>query len=163
MGEGQRERERERIPSRLPIVSTEPDAGLKPKKSWDQDWATQAPQNLFLCNLYTQHGAQIHDPEIKSCMLYRLSQPGVPTSLDFLNVDYLNCRISLCILFYFQHFIYGGARVAQSVKRATLDFSSGHNLTVMRLSPISGPALVEACFRFSLSTPLLLVFSLKYF
>ena len=29
MGEGQRERERERIPSRLQAVGTEPDAGLE--------------------------------------------------------------------------------------------------------------------------------------
>ena len=31
--------------------------------------------------------------------------------------------------------------MAQPVKRLTLDFSSGHDLTVMRLSPMSGCAL----------------------
>ena len=31
-----------------------------------------------------------------------------------------------------------GAWVAQSVKQPTLDFSSGHDLTVVRLSPVSG-------------------------
>ena len=30
---------------------------------------------LFLSNLYTQRGAWTHDPKIKSCMLYQLSQP----------------------------------------------------------------------------------------
>ena len=32
-----------------------------------------------------------------------------------------------------------GTWVAQSVKRPTLDFSSGHDLTVMRLSPCQAP------------------------
>ena len=32
----------------------------------------------LLSNLYTQHGAQIHDPEIKSRMFFQLSQPGTP-------------------------------------------------------------------------------------
>ena len=31
---------------------------------------------VFLSKLYTQHGASTHDPEIKSQMLYQLSQPG---------------------------------------------------------------------------------------
>ena len=34
-----------------------------------------------------------------------------------------------------------GACVAQLVKRLTLDFGSGHNLTVMRSSPMLGSAL----------------------
>ena len=34
-------------------------------------------------NLYTQHGARIHDPEIKSHMLFWLSQPGTPLSSIF--------------------------------------------------------------------------------
>ena len=33
---------------------------------------------LFLSNLYTQHGARTHNLEIKSHMLYWLSQPGAP-------------------------------------------------------------------------------------
>ena len=32
MGEGQREREQEKIPSRLSDISAEPDAGLEPAK-----------------------------------------------------------------------------------------------------------------------------------
>ena len=34
-----------------------------------------------------------------------------------------------------------GIRVAQSVKNLTLDFSSGHDLRVVRWSPMSGSAL----------------------
>ena len=33
---------------------------------------------LFLSNLYTQHGAQTYNPEIKSRMLDQLSQSGTP-------------------------------------------------------------------------------------
>lgn len=33
-----------------------------------------------LSNLYIQHGAPTHDPEIKSCMLYQLSQRGTHIS-----------------------------------------------------------------------------------
>lgn len=33
---------------------------------------------VYLNNLHTQHGAQTHDPEIKSHALLQLSQPGVP-------------------------------------------------------------------------------------
>ena len=33
---------------------------------------------FFNNNLYTQHGARTHNPEIKSCMLFHLSQPGAP-------------------------------------------------------------------------------------
>ena len=36
-----------------------------------------------------------------------------------------------------------GTWVAQSVKHPTLDFCSGHDLTLVRLSPSSGPALTE--------------------
>ena len=35
---------------------------------------------LFLNHLYTQHGARTHDPEIKSHVLHRPSQPGTPCS-----------------------------------------------------------------------------------
>ena len=37
MEEGQREREREKIPSELHAASAEPDAGLELKKPWDHD------------------------------------------------------------------------------------------------------------------------------
>ena len=33
---------------------------------------------LFLSNLYNQHGAWTYNPEVKSHMLYWLSQPGAP-------------------------------------------------------------------------------------
>ena len=50
-----------------------------------------------------------------------------------------------------------GAWVAQLVKHGTLDFHSGHNLTVVTLSPTS-PGFLHAehgaCFRFSLSLSL---------
>ena len=34
--------------------------------------------SLFFCNLHPQGGAWTHNPEIKNCMLFRLSQPGAP-------------------------------------------------------------------------------------
>ena len=49
------------------------------------NWATQMPyfsfsfqKILFLSNLYTQRGAQTHNPKIKHHMLHQLSRPGVP-------------------------------------------------------------------------------------
>ena len=49
-----RGRERGRIPSRLSVVSAEPDVGLKLMKLWDHEvsqglpkWATQAPQAVL--------------------------------------------------------------------------------------------------------------------
>ena len=33
---------------------------------------------IFLSDLYTPCGVQTHDPKIKSCTLFRLSQPGAP-------------------------------------------------------------------------------------
>ena len=42
------------------------------------DWVTQPP--LILSNLYTHHGAQTHNPKIKSCMFFRISHPGTPGS-----------------------------------------------------------------------------------
>lgn len=33
---------------------------------------------ILLCKLYPKHGAWTHDPEVKSCMHYWLSQLGVP-------------------------------------------------------------------------------------
>lgn len=35
---------------------------------------------FFFSNLYTQHGTQTQDPKIKSCMVFRLSQPGAVKS-----------------------------------------------------------------------------------
>ena len=71
--------------SRLQAVSTEPDAGLeftdheimtRAEVGRSTDWATQVPQFFFLSNLYTQHGAWTHNPEIESNMFYWLSQAG---------------------------------------------------------------------------------------
>ena len=40
-----------------------------------------ANHNHFsLSKFYVQHGAQTHDPAIKSCMLYQLSQSSIPSS-----------------------------------------------------------------------------------
>ena len=33
---------------------------------------------LFLSNLYTQYRAQTHNPEIESCTLHQLIEPGTP-------------------------------------------------------------------------------------
>ena len=38
---------------------------------------------FFFSNLYARRGAQTHDPEIKSSMLFRLSQPGAPFNNSF--------------------------------------------------------------------------------
>ena len=38
---------------------------------------------LFLSNLYTQHGAPTHNPEIKGCSLQWLSQLGTPEIFQY--------------------------------------------------------------------------------
>lgn len=50
-------------------------------------WATDFKVNslsfffkVYLRNLYAQRGAWMHEPEIKSLMLLKLSQPGAPKS-----------------------------------------------------------------------------------
>ena len=40
---------------------------------------------IYLSNLYTQHGAQTHNPEMKTCTLHRLSQPGRPCVAGLFN------------------------------------------------------------------------------
>ena len=62
-GQGQRETERERIPSRVLAISTEPNSGLDPRNVESMTWA-----------------------EIKSLTLNRLSHPGAPVNC-FLNLD----------------------------------------------------------------------------
>lgn len=65
-------------------------------------------------NLYTQSGAQIHDPGIKNQMLYQLSQTGTPEIYIILKlrlIDYLTNinmnkshkkqLVKIAILFYF--------------------------------------------------------------
>ena len=47
---------------------------------------------FFLSRCHTQRGAWAHDPEIKSHMLYRLSQPGAPA------IQYYQPRSPCCML-----------------------------------------------------------------
>ena len=59
-----------------------------------------------------------------------------------------------------------GAWVAQSVEHLTLDFGSGHDLRVVRSSPLSGSMLgVESAwdslFSFSFATPSVCMYSLS--
>ena len=60
MGEGQREKERQRIPSRFCAVSTEPDVGLEPTNHEITTWI-----------------------ETKSWTLNQLSHPGTPRHIFF--------------------------------------------------------------------------------
>ena len=48
----------------------------------------------------------------------------------------------------------GGTWVAQSVKHPTLDFSSGHDLMVVRSSPASGSALTTQSLLGVVSLPI---------
>ena len=43
---------------------------------------------LYLSNLYTQHGARTHYPEIERCVLRWLSQPGAPGLFNFLLLSF---------------------------------------------------------------------------
>lgn len=43
-------------------------------------------KKIFLSNLYIQHGAQIYNPRIKSCMLSWLSHPGAPIVLKSIKI-----------------------------------------------------------------------------
>ena len=50
---------------------------------------------LFIfSNLYTQCRAGTHDPGIKSCMLYGLSQSGTPKFLSFTSLIDVKCLSS---------------------------------------------------------------------
>ena len=50
-------------------------------------WRGQEERTFFfrfyLSNLYTQHGAPPHYPEIKGLTLFQLSQPGTPRGMTF--------------------------------------------------------------------------------
>ena len=48
------------------------------KKFSDQNFLDKLLLFVYLRNLYLQGGAQTHDPEIRSLMLFLLSQPGAP-------------------------------------------------------------------------------------
>ena len=73
-----------RIPSRpcwahrqgfcLTILKLRPEP--KPSLMLNQLSHIGTPKIFFLSNLYTQHGAQTHNPEIESCAPYWLSHPG---------------------------------------------------------------------------------------
>lgn len=45
--------------------------------------AIRLVKNIYFSKLYTQCGAPIHDPQIKSRVLFRLGQPGAPIRLIF--------------------------------------------------------------------------------
>ena len=68
--EGQKERERERIPNRLYTVSPEPDVGLEPT-NWE----------IMTC------------AEIKSQTLNQLSHPGAPKTKNYFKTL---CSVSCC-------------------------------------------------------------------
>ena len=70
---------------------------------------------LFLSNFSTKREARTYNPEIKSHTLHQLSQPEAAIFSFKVN--------------------HRGAWVAQSVKHLSLDFSSGHDLTVRGIKP----------------------------
>ncbi|CAD7686784.1 unnamed protein product [Nyctereutes procyonoides] len=53
---------------------------------------------VFLSNLYIQHKARTHNPEIKSCMLYQMNQPGAPHYIHFMIILGICYFILLIIL-----------------------------------------------------------------
>ena len=56
------------------------------------------------CKVYTQHGAWTHDPEMKSCMLYGLSQPGAPGDSLFTQMEQIRPTLLCCLfIFSYQH------------------------------------------------------------
>ena len=64
---------------------------------------------LFKVRLHTQHGARAHDPEIKSRMLYRPSQPGAPIRYYLLKPIIRIFLVFLGVLFWCQDPIKGTA------------------------------------------------------
>ena len=93
--EGQREGDTElEAGSRLHVVSTEPNMGLKLTNyeimSWAEighltDWVTQAPRHFsffFLSRLHTQCEAWTHDPEIKSRTLHWANEEPLTIQLQ---------------------------------------------------------------------------------
>lgn len=65
---------------------------------------------FFLSKLYTQCGAWTHDPEIKNCMLYQLSQPSALHWFIYLNylklvVFYLQTTLDKDSLYTLIHFL----------------------------------------------------------
>ena len=50
-------------------------------------------KNLLKNRLYAQRGPQTHNPEIKSYILYQLSQPGTPLSTNFDSGTYQLCDL----------------------------------------------------------------------
>ena len=69
----------------------------------------------------------MHDFNITHCHLENI---GSLSYADLLNVETFHCTIYI-----------RDTCVAQSVESLTLDFGSGHNVRVMRLSPVLGSAL----------------------
>ena len=63
----------------------------RPRVSWmllepDQG---EGQRSLNACCLHTQCGAQTHDPKIKSCLFYPLSQPGASVYASFQGTPHL--------------------------------------------------------------------------
>ena len=115
--EGQRDRETQnpKRGSRLRAVSTEPDVGLELMNHEIMSWAEighstsrlshpGAPRLficLFLSHLYTQRGAQTHNPEVKSYMPLQPSQASlISIFLKSNNVTRVYYIIYYCVTNY---------------------------------------------------------------
>ena len=98
-----RGRERDKESQAGPGLSTEPHMGFQSQDREIMTWTdiksrtlnqlsqSGAPIYLFsfkdlLSNLYTQCEAWTHNPEIKSCSLHWLSQPGIPKQKSLINL-----------------------------------------------------------------------------
>ena len=136
--EGATERGRQRIPGRLCVISTEPDAGLELKnceimtwaetKGWSlTDWGTQEPQ---LTSRFSGLINPLYMSDWMSTWLRkRHRHPCYKTQQNFLNKAYIKMKESRCTW------------VAQSVEQITLDFSSHHDPRVVGWSSVSSSTL----------------------
>ena len=151
--------------SRRRAVSTEPVVRLEPTNceimTWAEvgrstDWATQAPRQHWdsrTCG-FRKWAPGCNEIWVVKC--WRLATVHISIPPPKTANKMRNCQN-----------VSWGTRVAQLVEQPTLDFTSGHDLTVMRSSPTSGSVLsVEpACDSLSPSLsappPLLLCLSLS--
>ena len=91
---------------------------------------------MFVCNLYTQGRAGARDPEIKSCALMGLREPGTPRPPYFksgIEMKVIPSHVTSLNTVPWGH--PGG-----SVSEASA-FRSGNDLRVLGLSPESGSLL----------------------
>ena len=58
---------------------------------------------FFLSNLCAQHGAQVHDPEIRSHTCHWLSQPGIPKTVSFLCTHEIHFYLFLLLFLKFRY------------------------------------------------------------